>query len=82
SGSEHPVTVEADGAGALLRSGPVTSRVHAPNAEVAVTDDVITLHWDAEVPADGEVVLDWRAVVDDPTAVVGGAEPSAAWSAF
>src|ERR1700712_4269920 len=83
TGSEHPVVVETDGAaGAVLRSGRVTARVAAAGAEVTVAGDAVTVRWKVDVPAHDEVALEWRAEVDDPTAVVGGAQPSEAGAAF
>jgi glycogen debranching enzyme len=82
SGSEHPVSVTAGGDTAEATSGPVTARIAAPSGTVAVRDAEITLRWEVEAPAHGEAVVSWSASVDDPTAVVGGAAPSAEWAAF
>ncbi|WP_374009394.1 glycogen debranching N-terminal domain-containing protein [Leifsonia sp. LS-T14] len=83
TGSEHPVSVEPDGAiGAVLRCGAVTARVTGADAAITVADDTVTLRWDVEVRPHDELALEWRTEVDDPTAVVGGAEPSEVWSAF
>jgi len=83
TGSEHPVSVSSEGgSAAVLRSGPVSARLSAPGAEVVVDGDVIRLRWEAEVAAHGEVAVGWSTEVDDPTAVVGAAAPSAEWDAF
>lgn len=83
SGSEHPVTIDrVEGAAALLGSGPVTARVSAEGARVAVDGQSVTLLWDVDVPAHGEAGVEWSVGVDDPTAVVAGAAPSEEWSAF
>ncbi|MDN4596995.1 glycogen debranching N-terminal domain-containing protein [Leifsonia virtsii] len=84
SGSEHPVTVEAGagGATAVLRSGRVEARIVAEGATATVDGDRVSLRWNVEAPANGSAELAWRIDVDDPTAVVSGAEPSAEWSAF
>ncbi|WP_249776555.1 glycogen debranching N-terminal domain-containing protein [Leifsonia sp. C5G2] len=84
SGSEHPVTVEtgADGAAAVLRSGRVAAPIVAEGATAAVDGERVSLRWSVEIPANGSAELTWRIDVDDPTAVVSGAEPSTEWSAF
>ncbi|MEV8213109.1 glycogen debranching N-terminal domain-containing protein [Leifsonia sp. NPDC077715] len=83
TGSEHPVSVSPDGdAGAVLRSGPVSARLSAPDAHATVDGAAIALRWEVEVAAHGSVEVGWSALVDDPTAVVGGAAPSAEWEAF
>lgn len=84
SGSEHPVTVERgeDGTAAVLRSGRVRAHVVAEGAEAILDDDRVVLRWNVEVPASGSVDVAWSIEVDDPTAVVAGAQPSAPWSAF
>jgi len=87
SGSEYPVTVDrgegnAGGEAVVLGSGPVTARVSARGATATVDGRNVTLHWDVDVPAHGEAVVEWSTGVDDPTAVVAGAVPSPEWSAF
>lgn len=84
SGSEHPVTVEpgADGAAALLRSGRVAARIVADGAAVAIDGARVSLRWNVEAPGNGSSDVGWRIEVDDPTAVVSGAAPSAEWTAF
>lgn len=82
SGSEHPVAATASADGATFVSGVVTATVVAPAAAVTVGDASATLAWSAEVPAHSAVTFSWRIDVDDPTAVVAGAEPSPDWAAF
>lgn len=98
TGAEHPVSVtgsasasasasvEGDGqaaaTGALLRSGPVEARVSADGAHARVDGDIVTLRWEVEVAAHGEATVSWSIDVDDPTAVVAGAAPSALWAQF
>ncbi|WP_431245782.1 amylo-alpha-1,6-glucosidase [Leifsonia xyli] len=83
TGSEHPVTVEADGSSsAVLRSGPVSARITASAGDVSVAGGTVTLRWNVEVPAHGDTELSWRIEVDDPTAVVAGAAPSEVWATF
>lgn len=84
SGSVHPVTVSlgADSAVADLRSGPVSARMVAEGSDLVVSGDRVTARWEVDVAARGEVVLEWRIDVEDPTAVVAGAAPSGHWAAF
>ncbi|MEY9954042.1 glycogen debranching N-terminal domain-containing protein [Leifsonia sp. EB34] len=87
SGAEHPVSAETVSGetghdAVVFRSGPVTARLTAPGALLSVDGQDATLAWEVEVPAHGHVVLDWTIDVDDPTAVVAGAAPSADWAAF
>lgn len=84
TGSEHPVTVEPgeDGTAAVLRSGRVRAHVVAEGAEATVDGDRVLLRWNVEVPASGSADVAWSIEVDDPTAVVAGAQPSASWSTF
>lgn len=82
SGSEHPVAATASADGATFVSGVVTATVVAPAAAVEVGDASATLTWSAEVPAHSAATFSWRIDVDDPTAVVAGAEPSPDWAAF
>ncbi|WP_285115296.1 glycogen debranching N-terminal domain-containing protein [Leifsonia sp. fls2-241-R2A-40a] len=82
AGSEHPVTVTADGSGAVMHSGPVSARVRAEGAEILVADTRVTVRWDVEVPAHGDVAVGWHIEVADPSAVVAGAAPSDEWAAF
>lgn len=82
TGSEHPVAATASADGATFVSGVVTATVVAPAAAVEVGDASATLTWSAEVPAHSAVTFSWRIDVDDPTAVVAGAEPSPDWAAF
>lgn len=82
TGSEHPVAATASADGATFVSGVVTATVVAPAAAVEVGDASATLAWSAEVPAHSAVTFSWRIDVDDPTAVVAGAEPSPDWAAF
>jgi glycogen debranching enzyme len=84
SGSEHPVTVErtSDCSAAVLRSGRVQARIDAEGAEVALDGDLVSLRWNVDVPANGSTEVAWTIEVDDPTAVVAGAQPSISWNAF
>ncbi|MGN6428960.1 MAG: glycogen debranching N-terminal domain-containing protein [Leifsonia sp.] len=82
TGAEHPVTVTATEAGLALASGPVTARLVADGAEIAVDVARSVLTWDVHIPARGSVEVGWTATVDDPTAVVSGAAPSAEWAEF
>lgn len=82
TGSEHPIAATASADGATFVSGVVTATVVAPAAAVTVGDASATLTWSAEVPAHSAVTFSWRIDVDDPTAVVAGAEPSPDWAAF
>ena len=68
--------------GLVFRSGPVSATLTAPGSRVSVDGQDATLVWDVEVPAHGHVALEWTIDVDDPTAVVAGAAPSAEWAAF
>ncbi|QJA00842.1 amylo-alpha-1,6-glucosidase [Leifsonia sp. PS1209] len=87
TGSEHPVVATATADGVTFASGVVAATVVAPAAAISVgdaaADDVsATLTWTAEIPAHSAVTFTWRIEVDDPTAVVAGAEPSQDWASF
>jgi len=82
TGGEHPVTVEPEDDGIVARSGPVTARISAPGATLHVDGRRVSARWEVEVAAHSEAGVEWRIDVDDPMAVVAGAEPSAEWSAF
>jgi glycogen debranching enzyme len=82
SGSEHPIAAIAISDGVTFTSGVVTATVVAPAAEVAVDDVSATITWSAEIPARSAATFSWRIEVDDPTAVVAGAEPSPDWASF
>jgi len=82
SGSEHPIAAIATSDGVTFTSGVVTATVVAPAAEVAVDDVSATITWSAEIPARSAATFSWRIEVDDPTAVVAGAEPSPDWASF
>ncbi|WP_460631216.1 glycogen debranching N-terminal domain-containing protein [Leifsonia lichenia] len=82
SGSEHPIAAIATSDGVTFTSGVVTATVVAPAAELAVDDASAVLSWSAEIPARSAVTFTWRIEVDDPTAVVAGAEPSPDWASF
>ncbi|MFJ8894732.1 glycogen debranching N-terminal domain-containing protein [Leifsonia sp. NPDC102414] len=82
SGSEHPIAAIATSDGVTFTSGVVTATVVAPASEVAVDDVSATLTWSAEIPARSAATFSWRIEVDDPTAVVAGAEPSPDWASF
>ncbi|NYD74748.1 glycogen debranching N-terminal domain-containing protein [Leifsonia soli] len=83
TGSEHPVTLErSENDTVVIGSGPVTARVSAAGAAIAIDGPRVTLRWEIEVPAHGDAVVEWSTTVDDPSAVVAGAEPSQEWSAF
>ena len=81
-GSEHPIAAIATAEGVTFTSGAVTATVVAPAADVTIDDESAVLSWSAEVPAHSAITLDWRIEVDDPTAVVAGAEPSPDWASF
>ncbi|MCI0157305.1 amylo-alpha-1,6-glucosidase [Leifsonia shinshuensis] len=82
SGAEHPVSAQPAGEGVEFRSGQVTAQLTAVGARVALDDADVWMDWEIEVPAHGQVALEWTVAVDDPTAVVAGAAPSADWAAF
>ncbi|WP_348789103.1 glycogen debranching N-terminal domain-containing protein [Leifsonia sp. NPDC080035] len=82
TGAEHPVAVAQKEGGLVLSSGPVSARLTAEGAEIAVDGVQSVLRWAVEVPAHGSVEVAWSVTVDDPSAVVSGASPSAEWSAF
>lgn len=82
TGAEHPVTTAGLPNGVAFESGPVSARLTADGARIEVTGPDAQLVWEAELPPHGRVVLDWAIEVDDPTAVVAGADASADWSAF
>lgn len=82
SGAEHPVETTVDGSTLTFVSGPVTAVLRADGARVDSDGAAATLRWDLEVAGSGTTTLSWEIAVDDPTAVVAGAGPSADWAAF
>lgn len=82
SGAEHPVRATVDGDSLTFASGPVTAVLRANGARIAADGPAAALEWDVEVPAAGATTVSWEIAVDDPTAVVAGAGPSADWAAF
>lgn len=82
AGAEHPVTTSPSDDGVEFRSGPVAARVTAPGARVASDDADVWMDWEVEVAPHGRVAIEWAVEVEDPTAVVAGAAPSAEWAAF
>ncbi|WP_158866524.1 glycogen debranching N-terminal domain-containing protein [Leifsonia sp. AG29] len=81
-GSAAPITRQTTAAGLVFRSGDVSVTLSAPDTSFTADETSLTFRWQIDVPANGEVALAWSAAVDDPTAVVAGAAPSAEWSAF
>ncbi|WP_295128095.1 glycogen debranching N-terminal domain-containing protein [uncultured Leifsonia sp.] len=82
TGAEHPVSATVVAGGVEFRSGPVVARLAADGARVTSDDADVRLDWEVEVPARGQVTLEWAVDVEDPTAVVAGASPSPEWAAF
>jgi glycogen debranching enzyme len=82
TGSEHPVATVATTDGVTFTSGPMTATLTAPGADIESGDDSAALSWTREIPAHSSITLSWRIDVQDPSAVVAGAAPSAEWSAF
>lgn len=82
SGAEHPVEATVDGEGLTYSSGPVTAALRADGARIAADGTAASLEWEVEVPGGGAATVAWEIAVDDPTAVVAGAGPSADWAAF
>ncbi|MFF1879550.1 glycogen debranching N-terminal domain-containing protein [Leifsonia sp. NPDC058230] len=82
TGSEHPVATVATTDGVTFTSGAMTASLVAPGAGIETGDDSAALLWTPEIPGHSSVTLSWRIDVEDPSAVVAGAAPSAEWSAF
>ncbi|WP_223695283.1 glycogen debranching N-terminal domain-containing protein [Leifsonia poae] len=82
NGSEHPIVAAATADGVTFTSGVVTATLAADGAAITTAGDTATLSWTPEVSARSVVTVSWRIDVDDPSAVVAGAAPSADWSAF
>ncbi|WP_025158941.1 glycogen debranching N-terminal domain-containing protein [Leifsonia aquatica] len=82
TGAEHPVLATVEGSTVTYTSGPVTAVLSADGAQVSAEGTAATLAWDVEIAAHSAVSVAWEIAVDDPTAVVAGAGPSAEWAAF
>ncbi|ERK73611.1 hypothetical protein N136_00027, partial [Leifsonia aquatica ATCC 14665] len=82
AGAEHPVETSVDGSTVTFTSGPVTAVLRAEGARVESDAAAATLSWDLDIAGNGAATLTWEIAVDDPTAVVAGAGPSAEWTAF
>ncbi|GIT78958.1 amylo-alpha-1,6-glucosidase [Leifsonia sp. LS1] len=82
TGAEHPVEAAVDGSTLTYTSGPVTAVLRAGGARIATDGAAATLDWDVELAGASAATLSWEISVDDPTAVVAGAGPSAQWEAF
>ncbi|MFF2053615.1 glycogen debranching N-terminal domain-containing protein [Leifsonia sp. NPDC058194] len=82
SGAEHPVEARVDGSTVTFTSGPVTAVLRAEGARIECDAADAALHWDVEIAGGGAATVSWEIAVDDPTAVVAGAGPSADWASF
>jgi glycogen debranching enzyme len=56
-----------------VSSGERSFLVSAPDAELSVEDDAVTLAWSLRIPPGGHAEVAWSVTLDDPSLVVHGA---------
>ena len=74
-------TADADAPGTVVvRRGEADLTLTAPDGEIAVAADDLTVAWTLEVPARGVAEVAWTVALHDPSLVVRGAGDPAPWS--
>jgi len=74
-------TADADAPGTVVvRRGEADLTLTAPEGEIAVAADDLTVAWTLEVPARGVAEVAWTVALHDPSLVVHGAGDPAPWS--